>query len=241
MKVIGKTNIGMIRSSNQDAFNTGTFDENTAWAVVCDGMGGANGGDVASSMAVDIISNKIKTGYSPKMQSSSIKTLLVSAINLANLRIFDKSVDEPSFYGMGTTAVIAFVRDDELFVAHAGDSRAYTISEHKIEQITTDHSVVQEMIKRGEISAEQAKNHPIKNYITRALGVSDKIEVDITSSEFSNDDVVLLCSDGLTNFVENEEIKNIIEEDIDLSVDKLINLANKNGGKDNITVVVVKH
>ncbi len=240
MKIFGNTNIGLVRSSNQDSFITGEFESGTVWAVVCDGMGGASGGDIASKMAIELIAERIRGGYNDKMKSSSVANLLESAINFASIKIYDRTAVEENLKGMGTTVVAAIVRENEALISHAGDSRAYIIGD-KIRQVTTDHSIVQEMLDRGDITEEEAKHHPIKNYITRALGVKDRITVDFTSEELKENEKLLLCTDGLTNFVDNERIEEIIGSSADNAVEKLIEEANKNGGRDNITVVIASY
>ena len=141
MKIYGKTDIGLVRSSNQDAFKIGKFDSGTVWAVLCDGMGGASGGDIASKMAVELIAERILRDYNDNMKTSSVANLLESAINFASIKIFDLSREDETLTGMGTTVVAAVIRDGEAMVSHAGDSRAYIIGDD-VRQITTDHSLV---------------------------------------------------------------------------------------------------
>lgn len=240
MKIFGQTNIGLVRSSNQDAFLTGDFESGTVWAVLCDGMGGASGGDIASKMAVEAISARIKEYYNDGMKTSSVANLLESAINFANIKIFDLAREDETLMGMGTTVVAAILRKNEVMISHAGDSRAYIIND-EIRQITTDHSIVQEMLDRGEITEDEAKHHPIKNYITRALGVKDIINVDFTSEDFDDNDILLLCSDGLSNFVEPEYLKETVTTVNPDICENLVNTANANGGRDNITVVIASY
>ncbi len=240
MKIFGQTNIGLVRSSNQDAFLTGEFESGTVWAVLCDGMGGASGGDIASKMAVEAISMRIKEYYNDDMKTSSVANLLESAINFANIKIFDLAREDETLLGMGTTVVVAILRENEVMISHAGDSRAYIIGE-EIRQITTDHSIVQEMLDRGDITEDEAKHHPIKNYITRALGVKDIINVDFTSEDFDENDILLLCSDGLSNFVDPEYLKETVKSVNPDICEKLVDTANANGGRDNITVVIASY
>ena len=240
LEIYGQTDIGLVRASNQDSFKIGKFSGGSVWAVVCDGMGGASGGDIASKMAVDLIAERIVKNYHDNMKDISISNLLESAINFANIKIYDLAKEDKTLLGMGTTVVAAIVRQDEVFISHAGDSRAYIIGDD-VKQITTDHSIVQEMLDRGEITTEEAKNHPIKNYITRALGVADRISVDFTTERFSDDDVLLLCTDGFSNSVENDDIKNLVTKADDNVVQTLVDKANENGGRDNITVVLASN
>lgn len=240
MKIFGQTDIGLVRFSNQDSFRVGEFESGTVWAVLCDGMGGASGGDIASKMAVELIALRINEYYNDKMKTSSVANLLESAINFANIKIYDMAKEDETLSGMGTTVVAAIVRENEVMISHAGDSRAYILNDY-VKQLTVDHSIVQEMLDRGDITEDEAKHHPIKNYITRALGVKDRISVDFTSESFDNGDVLLLCSDGLSNFVDEKQMKNIVKK-VDLSTcNELINAANNSGGKDNITVVIASY
>jgi serine/threonine protein phosphatase PrpC len=240
MKISARTDIGKVRSSNQDSYAAGELTSDIAWAVVCDGMGGATGGNIASEAAVKIISEKIKTGFHDGMNDNSIKRLLVSSIEAANASVYAMSRDNEALTGMGTTAVVAIANPDTLFLAHVGDSRIYIINSENITQLTTDHSIVQMMVDNGEISPEEAKDHPKKNVITRALGVEDSVRIDYAQENVNKDDIVILCSDGLTNFVDDDVIYKVCKESGKYEIaDKLVELANENGGGDNVTVVSV--
>lgn len=243
MRIIAKTDIGMVRETNQDSYAAGELPGGTAWAVVCDGMGGAAGGSVASSTAVKIISDQISSHYRDGMTVNSIRNLLVSAITTANVQIYDLSMANEELNGMGTTVVAAVVTDNTAFVAHAGDSRAYCIERNgQIHQLTRDHSMVQEMVENGKLTQEQAKEHPKKNIITRALGVDETINIDFCEQQMDSDDVLLLCTDGLTNYIEADEILSAANESKYYELaDLLVNKANRNGGGDNITVVAVAY
>ena len=174
MRIVAKTDKGHVRDSNQDAYAVGEFSDEVVWAVVCDGMGGAAGGNIASALAVKVISDKINVSYREQMRDSSIKNMLDSALNAANVEVFDMSESKHELKGMGTTVVCAIVKDGQAYIAHAGDSRAYILKNGKIFQITTDHSIVQDLLDKGKITSEQALNHPNKNIITRAVGVDTK-------------------------------------------------------------------
>ncbi|MFY9199092.1 MAG: Stp1/IreP family PP2C-type Ser/Thr phosphatase [Acutalibacteraceae bacterium] len=240
MKIVAKTDAGKVRKSNQDSYAAGELPNGVAWAVVCDGMGGSAGGNIASSTAVKMISEQITSGYREGMSTLSIENILVTAITNANISIFDMSQANEELKGMGTTVVAAIIANNVVYIAHAGDSRAYLVSEDGIKQITKDHSVVQAMVETGELTPEQAKIHPRKNLITRALGVNEDIKIDFCEQVFSNDNVLLMCTDGLTNYVEADDIYNITSSGKYYEfADKLVELANNNGGGDNITVVVV--
>lgn len=240
MKISAGTDVGMVRQSNQDAYAGGKLPSGGFYAVVCDGMGGHAGGNVASTMAVDRISAELEKNSRSNMSISSIKNMIESAIVSANMDVFDESNSNDALQGMGTTAVVAVFFDNTCVVANVGDSRCYLISDGKISQVTKDHSLVQQMVDAGYITAQEAEHHPRKNIITRALGISDDIQVDFFDIEFSGDGKLLLCSDGLTNHVNNDDILAVLSEpDFDGCAQKLISLANENGGSDNITAVVV--
>lgn len=240
MKISAKTDVGMIRSNNQDSYSAGDLTSEVTWAVVCDGMGGANGGNVASETAVKVISDKLTSGYHIGMNDNSVKNLIVSAIEAANMTLFSMARNNEELSGMGTTVVLAVRNSDTLYLSNVGDSRIYIVSDSGITQVTTDHSVVQIMLDRGEISPEEAKDHPKKNVITRALGVDPDVRIDYSQEQLNENDIVLLCTDGLTNYVDDETILEICRtEDKYKIADKLVELANENGGGDNITVVTV--
>lgn len=240
MKISAKTDVGMVRSNNQDSYSAGDLTSEVTWAVVCDGMGGANGGNVASETAVKVISDKLTSGYHIGMNDNSVKNLIVSAIEAANMTLFSMARNNEELSGMGTTVVLAVRNSDTLYLSNVGDSRIYIVSDSGITQVTTDHSVVQIMLDRGEISPEEAKDHPKKNVITRALGVDPDVRIDYSQEQLNENDIVLLCTDGLTNYVDDETILEICKtEDKYKIADKLVELANENGGGDNITVVTV--
>ncbi|MDO4846767.1 MAG: Stp1/IreP family PP2C-type Ser/Thr phosphatase [Clostridiaceae bacterium] len=242
MRIVAKTDIGMKRSSNQDSYAAGELPDGVAWAVVCDGMGGAAGGNVASSNAVKIISERITSAYRPKMSPNSIKNMLISAITAANISVFDMSRTNAELDGMGTTVVCSVVTNGVAHIAHAGDSRAYAISNNKVYQLTKDHSVVQELVERGQITENEAKNHPRKNIITRALGVDSELKIDYCEYDMNENDILVLCTDGFTNFVDDEQFLNIVENNSYYEIaDKLVTAANDNGGADNITVVALSY
>lgn len=238
--ITNKSDVGRVRSMNQDACACGEFPGGMVWAVVCDGMGGAASGDVASATAVRIISERIQMSYREGMQANSIRSLLFSAIESANAVVFDMSCANPEFAGMGTTVVATILHDGAAYIAHAGDSRAYRITGGTMHQLTRDHSMVQAMVDRGQITALEAKDHPRKNIITRALGVDDKILIDFCEEPFESGDILLICTDGLTNAVDDEEICRIATKTQDgRAADRLVERANENGGPDNITVVMI--
>ncbi len=240
MRVFSATHTGLVRSSNQDALSYGTYGDGSVWAVVCDGMGGANGGEVAGTTAVEIIGERLERDCNTGMKAHSVRKLLQSAVLSANIEIYDKAQRTIELAGMGTTVVIAIVSDGCVYTAHAGDSRAYKLSGGKPIQLTVDHSMVQEMVQLGQITEEQARNHPRKNVITRALGVYSTVELDFTESAFDSGDMLLLCSDGLTNYVDDSELMRLAAETpVEQLADKYIETACQNGGGDNVTAVII--
>lgn len=227
MKFYGATDQGLTRPTNQDSYH---IDADNCWAVVADGMGGHNGGETASTMAVDIIKSVMEKGEDPK-----------EAILQANAQIYEKSLGNKELLGMGTTIVLAVVQDQKATIYHVGDSRAYLVKKGKLKQITTDHSIVQQLIESGTITKEQAKFHPQRNLITRAVGTEREVDIDKNEASFGEKDALLLCSDGLSSYVDKEEIEKILKASpVDEAVANLIKAANDKGGKDNITVVLIK-
>ncbi len=242
MKIAKLSDIGKTRTMNQDACASGEFPDGTVWAVVCDGMGGAASGDVASTTAVRIISEKITSSYREGMGSNSVRSLLFSAIEAANSVVYDMSKSNFEFFGMGTTVVAAVISNKTVCIAHVGDSRAYRISEDSMTQLTRDHSMVQAMVDQGQITSLEAKTHPQKNVITRAVGAEPTVLIDFCEEEFDDGNVLLICTDGLTNTVEDSEIFEMSKNyDCAELSQKLIETANNNGGYDNITVVLIAY
>lgn len=239
MIIHSRSDIGKVRTSNQDAYFAAELSSGTVFAIVCDGMGGANAGNVASETAVKAISEYVLHSYRFDMDSFEIAKMLKNAIVSANIEIYEMSLKNPDLKGMGTTVVAVLVKDDKAVVINAGDSRAYHIGE-EITQITKDHSVVQSLIESGKITSEDAKVHPRKNVITRALGAEENIIVDSYEVKLAKNSKFLLCTDGLSSFAEEQEIFDIFKTaEKDDVTEGLIALANENGGGDNITVVTL--
>ncbi len=234
-----KTDKGIVRATNQDSCFVTVFDDGSCFAVVCDGMGGPNAGDVASEIAVKNISERFVAGWRSKITVESVKNLLETSISAANICVYDAAEADEKYKGMGTTVVAAVLMNGVLVIAHVGDSRAYLISDH-IQLLTKDHSLVQELVDSGQITDNDAKNYPYRNVITRAIGISEHVDIDFTERRIDSTDKVLLCSDGLTNFIAEKDLYTIIaDNDIGVVTDVLINTANLNGGGDNITAVVL--
>ena len=239
MQIFSKTDRGRVRTDNQDAYFAGKITDGSVFAVVCDGMGGANAGNVASELAVRHSSEYVIRSYRDGMDMTDTEKTLKNAIVSANISLYDKAVNNAELAGMGTTAVAAFVKDGTAVIAHVGDSRIYLVN-GEIKQLTRDHSVVQSLIESGKITPEDAKVHPRKNVITRALGAEENVAVDSDCLNLSNGDTLLLCSDGLTNFLDDKDILKVFQNnDISAVAERLVEEANENGGGDNITVVTV--
>ena len=237
MKTFSITDTGIIRETNQDYLfaSEKSVGNLPNLFIVADGMGGHRAGDYASRHTVERIVASITRSEEEKPIS-----ILKEAIDKANELLIAESKRDETKSGMGTTLVIAYIFDNIMYVANVGDSRLY-ICGQSIRQITRDHSLVNEMILMGEISEQEAKNHPDKNVITRAIGVKEHVEADYFEVELTNDELILLCTDGLTNMVSDDEIQKILVNDeiLENKAEKLIKRANKNGGSDNITVMII--
>lgn len=238
MRVYGNTDIGRMRDFNQDAFENMVLSEKAVLSVVCDGMGGANAGDVASKMAAELITEYVKKSYTEGMDGFTIEKLLRGAVSTANIEIYDLSVKKEEYTGMGTTVVAALIVDDTAHIVHVGDSRAYLIND-EITQITRDHSVVQSLIEKGELTKDEARVYPHKNVITRAVGTKEEIQCDYNEVDISGSKL-LICTDGLSGMLTDEEILSAVNTVADEEVTrKLIELANSKVSADNITVTFI--
>lgn len=243
MITYGTTDIGAVRHSNQDTQCIIALD-GAALLIVCDGMGGVNGGDIASSMATEHIAAYVQQMYEESMDIAQIRELLVAAFSQANMSVYDKGNHTPEYYGMGTTTVVALVRESIAVIANIGDSRAYLIDGLEISQITKDHSMVQELLDGGNLSEEEARSHPKRNIITRALGIRPRCEADCYEVPLEEGKCILLCSDGFSNMLDEKEIALEIAsgdeaDSFGQRIERLITLANERGGLDNITVAAV--
>lgn len=238
MTAVGKTNIGQKRAMNQDYIycSDSSVGKLPNLYIVADGMGGHNAGDYASRQATETM-----LSYIEKSDYENPVTILKYAIIRANERLIVDAQKNPELAGMGTTIVACVIVDGHLYVANIGDSRLYLISSDEIRQITMDHSLVEEMIRAGKLERENVRNHPEKNIITKAVGASLDAMPDFFELDISVEDRVLLCSDGLSNMVEDDEIEDIVREEntLENAVDRLIERANYYGGRDNISVVLI--
>ena len=239
MKLAGKTDVGRVRQDNQDDYRAGELPGDAAWALVCDGMGGARGGREASQCACSVIERCFQEQYSQCIPGEE-ETFLKKALLSANRYVFQKAAHEEALAGMGTTAVCALVRSGNVYLCHAGDSRAYLIRDGKLTQLTHDHSYVQELVDCGTITEEEAEHHPQKNIITKALGVDYRLEPEFTAAKLKREDRLLLCTDGLTNMVPVEEMEELLAQGAFYDLpDRLIEAANAHGGSDNITALLL--
>ena len=239
MKLAGKTDVGRVRQENQDDYRAGELPGGAVWALVCDGMGGAKGGREASQGACNVIENIFQEQYA-QCGAGQEEPFLKKALLYANRFVFQKAAHEEALAGMGTTAVCALVRSGNVYLCHAGDSRAYLIRDGKLTQLTHDHSYVQELVDCGTITEEEAEHHPQKNIITKALGVDYRLEPEFTAAKLKREDRLLLCTDGLTNMVPVEEMEELLAQGAFYDLpDRLIEAANAHGGSDNITALLL--
>lgn len=239
MTGVGITDTGLVRVNNEDSI----FVSNTQVSmlpnlyIVADGMGGHKAGNIASSYSIKFFCEYINNCY-----DNEILDIIVSAVKYSNDKVYSMSLDNDDYYNMGTTFLAAVINDSKLYIAHVGDCRLYIIRNEKIYQITTDHTYVMEMVKAGEITYDEAKIHPKRNIITRALGIEIGITVDGLINDVLEGDIILICSDGLSNMLTDNEILQIVnnsETEIPQKSKELINTANNNGGRDNISVIVI--
>ena len=237
MRAYGMTDRGCVRKENQDAFKISTIDgADVVTAVLCDGMGGAQEGSVASQMACDAFMFHAANSIDEKSTVKDMNAILTEAVRYANVKVYDKSFADFTCMGMGSTLVAIALNSKRAMICNVGDSRAYLYNGSTVEQITHDHSLVEEMVERGKIT------HPNKNIITRAIGVEATVKCDIFDIKLRDGDKVLLCSDGLTNLVTDEEIASVLMKNPELenACLKLVTLALQRGAPDNVTVVLVE-
>ncbi|MBR6376169.1 MAG: Stp1/IreP family PP2C-type Ser/Thr phosphatase [Oscillospiraceae bacterium] len=241
MEVWGLTDPGLVRTQNQDYYllqKLGTYD---LAAVVCDGMGGARSGNVASRLAAEVFTEEVKRGYRPGMTQEQADYLLRTAVSIANTAVYENAQLNPDMKGMGTTLVAVLVLGKHAYFANVGDSRAYLMNRQGIRLVTVDHSLVELMVQRGELSSEQAKSYPGKNFITRAVGTEKSVACDLFVASLRPGDCILLCSDGLTNHLADQEllfevIHGARKQDC---CQRLVGIAKDRGAPDNVTAVLV--
>jgi PPM family protein phosphatase len=247
IKAVGQTDVGQRRDHNEDSF---LVDDALGLYIVADGMGGHAGGGTASRLAVETIQQSVKEarerepevfGAHAGVEDSALPDVLREAVEAACLKIFQTAQGSPELSGMGTTVTAALLDGRTAFIAHVGDSRCYLLREERIYQVSEDHSLVNEQLKAGAISEDEAKHSRFKNIITRSVGFEQQVQVDLMGLELEPKDILLICCDGLSNLVEDAEILHVAgDAPLDEAPVRLIGLANERGGDDNITVVVIR-
>jgi PPM family protein phosphatase len=243
MRYAVKTDKGMLREKNEDSYNIiDDYNGSLIIFIIADGMGGHNSGGLASKMAVDTASKYIRKTSRNMNSEENITPAIKNIIDGTNSNVFANSRKKIENAGMGTTFIITVVFNNKLYIGHVGDSRVYLIRNNEIIRVTTDHSYVEELVKIGSLTREEAESHPRKNVITKALGCEKTLEADIYSCDIKKNDCLILCTDGLTNMVSEQEIKGAVlnSKTPENACDILISKANENGGRDNITVIVIK-
>lgn len=242
IKAYAKSDVGKVREMNQDYYYISNSLDEVQLYILADGMGGYNGGEIASKIAVETAKNYIENNFKEiEKDRDSIIQLLGSSMEYANMVVYEKSQEKPELHGMGTTLEICLIYNNKVYIGHIGDSRIYRIRKEFIRKLTQDHSYVQKLVKEGKITKEQAEVHPQKNMLTRALGCNAFVEPDVMVKGFLKDDILVMCSDGLTNMVKTEIIYQEASKNIEQAPKELVRIANENGGKDNITVVIIKN
>ncbi len=235
-----KTDVGKVRKVNQD-FHIASADVPPLF-ILCDGMGGHQSGDIASRTAAESMETYIRLQSALDYDEEKAKRILCGAISYANKVVYERAQTDEMYTDMGTTADICMVDFDMLYIAHVGDSRVYLLRDGVLTLLTQDHSLVEEMLKNGLITENEAKMHPNKNVITRAVGTNRQVESDFYAVPLLQDDIILMCSDGLSNMLSESEIKNMLisGDGPQTAADNLVEKANENGGRDNITAIVIK-
>lgn len=241
MQSWGLTDPGCVRKQNQDAYRIEQLDRETLLCVVCDGMGGAKSGNIASTLAVEVFVEEIRRSWVTGMESDRVDQMLRSAVKLANFTVFDQSAQFEEFDGMGTTLVAALVQGKKATFANVGDSRGYLINRSGITQVTRDHSLVQLMVDRGDLSPELAKTYPGKNFITRAIGTEPTVQCDLYHVDVGKGDYIVLCSDGLSNLLDDQEILFEVVHGVykNHCCKRLLRIAKQRGAPDNVTSVLM--
>ena len=241
MQYWGITDPGCVRSQNQDAYQMEQLDKNTLLCVICDGMGGAKSGNIASTLAIDVFVQEVRRSWSSDMDQEQTDQMLQGAVKLANFTVYDQSRQLEEFEGMGTTLVAALIRGKQVTLVNVGDSRAYRVNRDGVRVLTTDHSLVQLMVEQGELKPEQARNYPGKNYITRAIGTESVVLCDIFHLDVDKGDCLLLCSDGLSNMLDDQEMLFEVVHGVNKQYccQRMLDIAKNRGAPDNVTCILV--
>lgn len=239
--VLAKTDIGKFREINQDFYYISEETDNPQLYILADGMGGYKGGEIASKLATESVKKYILNNFDKIIkEKEEILKLIKSSVEYANMVVYEKSKEVPDLEGMGTTLEVCLIYNNKAYIGHVGDSRIYRIRKNVIRKLTKDHSYVQQLVEDKKITREEAKSHPKKNMLTKALGCIAYVEPDIRARNFEKGDIFIICSDGLTNMVDESKIYDLVTNDVNTAADKLINLANEAGGYDNITIIIIK-
>ena len=241
MQSWGLSDQGCVRKQNQDAYHIEKLDRNSLLCVVCDGMGGAKSGNIASTLAVDVFVEEVRRTWTPGITQYKLEQMLRAAVKLANFTVYDQAQQFEEFAGMGTTLVAALIHGQRVTVVNVGDSRAYKVDSDGIRQVTRDHSLVQMMVDRGELSPEVARTYPGKNFITRAIGTESMVECDLYHLDVRKGDYLLLCSDGLSNTMDEQEMLFEIVHGVKKQhcCQRLLNIAKNRGAPDNVTSILI--
>ena len=242
MQSWGLTDPGCVRTQNQDAYQIEQLDRNTLLCVVCDGMGGAKSGNIASTLAIDVFVQEIKRTWTASMETEKVDQMLRGAVKLANFTVYDQAAQFEEFSGMGTTLAAALIRGKDVAIANVGDSRIYAVDKNGIRQLTKDHSLVQMMVERGELTQELARTYPGKNFITRAIGTETVVECDLFHYKVERGDCLLLCSDGLSNMMDDQEILLEVVHGVSKQhcCQRLLDIAKNRVAPDNVTSVLIQ-
>lgn len=241
MKAFAKSDVGKAREINEDYYYISKEEDKVQVYILADGMGGYNGGEIASRLATVTALSYIQNNFENiSKEKEDILNLIKSAMEYANMVVYEKASQNKELEGMGTTLEVCLIYNNRAYIGHIGDSRIYRIRKEFIRKLTHDHSYVQKLVRDGTITKEEAEHHPKKNMLTKALGCTTFIEPDVTIKGFIKDDIILMCSDGLTNMLEEQKIYEIVKEQGDLAAEKLVEKANENGGYDNITAIVIR-
>lgn len=243
IQAYAKSDVGKVREQNQDSYYISEPLDKVQLFIIADGMGGYNGGEIASSLAVQSAKNYIENNFeSSDKDKESIIQLVASALEYANMVVYEKSKENEELSEMGTTMDICLIYNNKAYIGHVGDSRVYRIRKEFIRKLTQDHSYVQKLVKDGTITQEEAQHHPQKNMLMKALGCNAFVEPDVMIKGFQKDDILLMTTDGLTNLVSKDNLFETVKaENLEQVPKKLVEQANNNGGYDNITVIIIKN
>jgi serine/threonine protein phosphatase PrpC len=240
MEAFANSDIGKVRDMNQDSYYISDKDDKIKLYIVADGMGGYKGGEIASKLAIESSKNYIINNFDQiKKERDQIIELIKNAIEYANMVVYEKSKEVPELAGMGTTIDVCLIYSNRIYIGHIGDSRVYRLRKDFFRKLTVDDSYVEQLVKEGNITKEEAYNHPKKNMLTKALGCTAFVEPTVLVKGFMKGDILLMCTDGLTNMLKDDKICEIIKQNSEQASKELVKKANEQGGYDNITAVII--